>query len=422
MRGQSLRNLYESLGPVGFVKKIEEVVFKKRMVAPDQISLKELAEATMGSDWSERWNPRNLMMAEAQGGELMWKYTAHDEGPVGRDVMEAGDAIDVSAFAHITGQLFFNRILKGWMNAVMIGEKLTQNFPTKLDGEKIPWIGHAVSEGEDIGPGQQYPENSFGERYVTTPATKKQGSIISLTKEAIFFDLTGQMLKGGEELGTRLGYNKEKQILRTVMGIDNSYTLNDTTANTYQTVAGATPNTYINAQVSTPLVDWTSIQQYYTLSSQVLDPDTGNPIVTRPKMILVMPAKAMQARRIVAATQVRSTSPSFQGSPASDGPGNVQTIGDNPLPDQLEILVSSIAYQLLTVVQGLTATQANDYWWMGDMPECFIWAENWPMTIQQAPANNIKDFEQDIMMRWKASFRGRAAVLEPRYCFQFSNT
>lgn len=421
MRGQNLRNLYESVGPQAFVKKIEEVVFTKRMVPTEQVSLKELAEATMGYDWESRWTPGNLMLAEAHGAELMWKYTAHDEGPQGRDLTEAGDAIDVSAFAHITGQLFFNRILKGWKNAVMIGEKLTQNFPTKLDGEKIPWIGHATSEGETVNPGGNYPENSFGERYVTTPATKKQGSILSLTKEAIFFDLTGQMLKGGEELGTRLGYNKEKQILRTVMGIDNTYSLNDITANTYQTTAGATPNTYINSQVSTPLIDWTSVQQYYTLSSQVLDPDTSNPIITKPKMILTMPARAMQARRLVAATQVRSTSPAFDGSAAAN-PGNVQTIGENPLPDQLEVLVSSLAYQLLTVVSGLTATQANDHWWIGDMPESFAWMENWPFTIQQAPANNIKDFENDIMMRWKGSFRGRPAVIDPRYCFKFTNT
>ena len=429
MQGASLRNLYESVGPVGFVDKINDVVFKQKKVRPEDVSFRELAEATMGRDWEERWTPRNIMMASGRSGrDLNWKRTVHDQGSWSepRDILEAGDAVDVSAFADITGQLFFNKILSGWINAVMVSEKLSTNMPTKLDGEKMPWIGHVVSEGQEIHPGKEYPETSFGERFVTTPSTLKQGEILSLTKEAIFFDLTGQMLKGAEELGTRLGYNKEKQLLRTIMGIDNTYSLNNNTANTYQTSAGPTPNTYVNSQVSTPLVDYTSINQYYILASQILDPDTSNPIVTKPKYILVMPANAMTAMRIVSASQVRSTYPIYGATTPTTAPGNVQMISDSPLPDQLEVVNSSIAYQLLVTIgfsgTPLSATQANAYWWIGDMPNSFYWMENWPMTIQQAPANNIKDFEQDIMMRWKASFRGRPAVIEPRYTLSFHNS
>jgi hypothetical protein len=60
------------------------------------------------------------------------------------DVMEAGDGVDVSAFANITGQLFFNKILEGWEDAERIGEKLVTNFPTKLDGERYDLVIGAV--------------------------------------------------------------------------------------------------------------------------------------------------------------------------------------------------------------------------------------------------------------------------------------
>lgn len=419
MKGQALRDLVEGLGPVGTLHKIQEC-FEKRLLAVKDFSLKELAEAFLGRDAESRFNHEMHKLSVRGGGA--WTRTREDKDSwfSERDIQEAGEAIDVSAFAAITGQLFFNKILQGWENAVMIGESLVTNMPTRLDGERMPWIGHAVSEGQAINPGMPYPETAWGQRYIDTPHATKEGEIISLTKEAVFFDLTGQMMKGAEELGKRLGYNKEKQILRTVMGIDNSYSLNGAAANTYQTSAGASPNTYINSQASTPLVDWTSIQNYYILAANILDPDTKNPIITKPKQLLVMPAMFMTAKRIVAATQVRSTFPAFQASAAA--PGNVQMISDSPLPDTLEVLSSSIALQLLLGPGGLSATQANNNWWIGDFAESFYWMENWPFTIQQAPANNIKDFEQDIVMRWKGSFRGTPAVIDPRYVQKFYNT
>ena len=41
--------------------------------------------------------------------------------------------------------------------------------------------------------------------------------------------------------------------------------------------------------------------------------------------------------------------------------------------------------------------------------------ENWGITVTQAPQNSEAEFTQDIMIRFKASERGAAATLEPRY-------
>ena len=41
--------------------------------------------------------------------------------------------------------------------------------------------------------------------------------------------------------------------------------------------------------------------------------------------------------------------------------------------------------------------------------------ENWPITVTQAPANSEAEFNQDIVLRFKASERGAAAVIDPRY-------
>ena len=36
--------------------------------------------------------------------------------------------------------------------------------------------------------------------------------------------------------------------------------------------------------------------------------------------------------------------------------------------------------------------------------------ENWPITVTQAPSNSEAEFNQDIVLRFKASERGAAAV------------
>ena len=41
--------------------------------------------------------------------------------------------------------------------------------------------------------------------------------------------------------------------------------------------------------------------------------------------------------------------------------------------------------------------------------------ENWPITVTQAPLGSEADFNNDIVLRFKASERGAAAVLNPRY-------
>jgi hypothetical protein len=41
--------------------------------------------------------------------------------------------------------------------------------------------------------------------------------------------------------------------------------------------------------------------------------------------------------------------------------------------------------------------------------------ENWPITVTQSAGGSEAEFTQDIVVRFKASERGAAAVLNPRY-------
>lgn len=396
MKGANLKSLYESLGPRECVAKLREGM-NRGLFKPEDFSLRELAEAFLGENWVKRLNPR----AVARYGEV--------------NLLEAGEGVDVSAFSNITGQIFYNKILEGWTLATKVSDKLVSTVGTKLDGEKMPWLSHVISEGDSIRPGMPYPEANFGERYIETPATTKYGMIVSVTKEAIFFDLTGQMLRAAGEVGEKLGYNKEKRVLKLVLGLTNSYKLNGTSYNTYNTSGG-----WINKAASTPLVDWTSFEQAYVLFSKITDPDTGLPIQIEPKDVFVMPAKYFTASRIANATEIETVYPGYSASSPS-APGNVKMTTGNPVPWKMAPLTSPIAYQLL-INSGLTDSQAREYWYIGDFKKAFAYMENWPLTVTQAPNNNIKEFEQDIVVRYKASERGVPAVIDPRYVAQFYNS
>lgn len=411
-RGQNLRSLCENYGPAWTARKLGKCLQTGELRSSD-FSIKELAEAFMGYQWVRNLDKRRL------GG-------FHYARPLFED---AGDGVDVSAFQHITGQIFFNRIKDGWENATLVGEKLTDKFPTQLDGERVPWLGHIIDEGEPIHPGTEYPMTSFGERYVDTPRTQKWGMTVWLTKEMIFFDRTGQAMKSAGEVGWKLGYNKEKRILTTALGQINSYKLNGTAYNTYLQAPQSVP-AYVNAQSGTPLIDYTSVQTALTLASQILDPDTKNPLDgIEFKQLFVMPANLFHARRLVAATEYWNTNPAFNSStPAPSPEGNIQMHSINPV-GQLEVLTSPIAYQLFTNTTvynpgwtALTATQTNAYWWIGQFLRSFWYMENWPFTVIQAPPNNPREFDQDLVVGWKVSERGVPAIQDPRYVFQFWNT
>ena len=50
---------------------------------------------------------------------------------------------------------------------------------------------------------------------------------------------------------------------------------------------------------------------------------------------------------------------------------------------------------------------------LGDFKKAFAYMENWPITVTQSPLGSEADFNQDILIRFKASERGAAAVPEP---------
>jgi hypothetical protein len=75
---------------------------------------------------------------------------------------------------------------------------------------------------------------------------------------------------------------------------------------------------------------------------------------------------------------------------------------------------SRVAYRRV-IASGVAAADAKKWWFVGDFRRAFAYMENWPITVTQAPVGSEAEFNNDIVLRFKASERGAAAVLNPRY-------
>jgi hypothetical protein len=363
---------------------------------PEDFSIRELAVATCGERWHEAFLP-------GQDAKVA-------------DLLEAGggDANDVTAFADINNQIIFTKVFEAWQNASKVADEIFDTVPSQFTGEKFGGISNIKELSKPIGPGMPYPEASVGERYVTAPASVKKGIILSLTKEAVFFDRTGQLLHQAQEVGDKLGYQKEIMCLNVLLGITNNYNLNGTSYSSYNQSPNAN---WVNYQTGNPLVDYTSINTAEVLASQILDPDTQLPIEVQLKNLFCMKYNLFNARRIVGATSTENIWPAFATSD-STAPGNVKMVAPSPV-QPLSIHSSNIAYQLL-INNGVSATTANNTWFIGDFKKALRYVQNWPLEVTTAPPGNTAEFERDIVYRWKASEQGVAMMYDPRYIFQFS--
>lgn len=342
-------------------------------------------------------------------------------------LQEAMGAVDSSAFAGITGQLLINRVLAAFQSESFVISGLIPTYPTTLNGERIPGISLPKDPGENFVENEEMaPLNyvGFSEEYVQTQPTVKRRLGIGVTKEAIFFDRTGLVLDRASYVGTILGLRKEKNLINLLIGAVNTYQekrAGDSAAQTFNTYysaaetgpdAGSKPR-WVNHLDGNGLVDWTSINSLEVLFDNMIDPNTGEPIILPNRRVIIAPQiQFLPLNQILRGDQVwRATQ---LGITPTTGLVGYNTVGPNPLNNLgLEFATSR---QLNVQIQNsfnLSQSDAGNYWWYGD-PSAFAYMENWPITVVQAPTNSEAEFDQDIVVRFKATERGIGAVMEPR--------
>ncbi len=375
---RDIKRRYDLEGPQRTVAHLCGALREKK-VKPDDFSIRDLAEALVpeGREWVRTLDPRSTD---------------------GVHMLESSDGVDVTAFLNITGQVIYSKIMEAYTQEAFVVSKLVETIPTRLDGEKIPGISRVKDQIDEVAPGMPFPSLGFGEDYIETPSTTKRGFIVPVTKEAIFFDRTYLVLSRAAEVGEILGLNKEKRLVDLVIGATNNYRWRGTDYNTYQTT---TP--WVNLLSGNELIDWTDVDAAEQLFADILDPNTDEPVLVSPNTVLVTPAYRHAAQRVFGAAEIRYTGTSAP----------TMTVAPNPLSDY-QVVESRLVYRRL-LAAGIAADDAKKYWFIGDFTRAFAYMENWPITVAQSPLNSEADFNNDIVVRFKASERGAAAVINPRY-------
>ena len=371
---------------------------EKPDVSFDNISLRELAATFIMDDHGE------------PVGHGFIEHVLRPNGDQSFALLEASGAVQSSAFSNITGQLIVNRVMQSFQDEAFVGSQMITTQPTRLDGEKIPGITKLSDPNNDnadnltVREGMPYPHFGFGEDYIETPRTTKRGLIVPVTRETIFFDRTGLVAQRATDVGQVLGLNKEKRVLDAIAGLVNLYNWRGTTYQTYY--QGIDNANWTNHLDGNQLQDWTDIDTCELTFANMLDPNTGEPVlVGGGGMTLFVPwALRSTAVRIVSATSIDTRTAS----------STIVTYGTNPLTGLgITVAASRLLYRRM-VNGGISETNAAATWFYGDFRKAFAYMENWPISVVRAPSNSEAEFNQDIVLRYKASERGAVAVLEPR--------
>jgi hypothetical protein len=384
MNKRELRQMVENMPAQEVATHIQEAL-DSGALKPSDFSIRQLFEATV-----------------EDGRELLETYAPGSDGNIAQ-LIEAG-SVDTSLFKNISGQMVYSEVLAAYEQPSFIGDKLARTIPTKFDGEKIPGITQIGDHASAVLEGQPYPRAGVSEDYVETPQTTKNGLIVEVTKEAIFFDRTGILLDRCNKVGEWLGVKKEKAIIDVALGVTNNWKPLGEATNTYSNSTGL--HTFDNLANSNSLADYSDINAAQQLLEAITDPWTGEPVIISGTQLVCTTSLAYTARSIINATQVELN-------PNSNA-GTAKVV--NYIPPMALIGQNIDIVTNPWVAARMTAGSVNtSNWYFGDFRKAFAYMENWPITVVQAPPNSEQEFQRDIVAQYKASERGVAAVLDPRY-------
>lgn len=374
-------------GHAGTARVLTEAL-KRKDVDPREFHIRPLFEALVpkGREFLSDWNSGGLSSGAAH-------------------LLEAG-AVKSSQFSNITGQIVYSETLKYYEDEEFVFSKEVPEMPSQfIDMEKIAGIARIGDLAEVVGEAQPYPYVGPGEDYIHAPYAEKRGDICALSWEAVFSDRTGDLLGRAGELGHWLGLNREKRIIDMVVDENGGaksaalgghrYHWRGTSYATYDT-----GTTWDNVTTSNALVDWTDVEAAELTLSRIVDPNTGEPILVQPDVIVVTKQLEYTARYVVTSTSLAVNAGGYNAS---------STVTRFELPNFLP------KYKVLTSRLLETRMATDTDWFLGNLKKAFRYKVVRPLQVEQAPDSHPDNFNRDIVNQWKVSEFGNAFTFDPRF-------
>jgi len=361
--------------------------FKDKTLRPSDFDFGRLFEACFG--FSEFQECRNSK-------KLAW------------NVMEAAGAVATTAFQQISGQIVYQQVKEEYESPDYIFSRLIPERQSAYSGEKIAGITEIGDEITERNEGTEYALAGVGETWQHLAETKSRGARVLLTREAVFFDRTGQLLQRAAAVGKSLAINREKRAVDCVIdenggaksalvGGHRYHFLNNSIA-TYGDNSGN--HDWDNLAASNGLLDWTDIDAAAQLLNGMTDPFTGEPIVFKARHLVCAQQLEEVAKRIVNATLIRVATPGYA---TTGNPTETEVV--NPFRNSFEVVTSPyVASRLGT----------DTSWFYGDLAKAFVYVVNFPMQTKQLAGGTQIEFDRDIVLQYRADDMGNYSTLEPR--------
>jgi|GEM_PF-496452 hypothetical protein len=398
-------------------------IVREAQMAPEEFDLSELGAAMVGPEFKSFFDPSNPGSLSGVASYRLLAESQFGEDP--RALLEAtGVGVDVSSFADInawtgvTGGLIERKILEAFQSPKFIADELMPPEPTRVaEGQKVIGASRLGDQAEERQPGEPHRRTQFGERYVTLAKTRENALAVDVTKEAVFFDLTGQIMERAASVGEWIAYRKELDVIDAFIGVTTQsggkyqFVYKGVAANTYAT---SRTNGYLNQQ-SNVLNDWQALQNSWLLFVRMQDPETSTRILTAPDAIVVNPGNLATAELILGATETerRTAGAATQSTAATL---QIARTPGSPFAKRVTKLIwSPLIEQRCTDASGLNLSQtdATNLWFHFEYGRPFRYMQNWPLNVMQAPSTNYDMIDRGLVASYFANERGMPSVWSP---------
>ena len=196
---------------------------------PDEMSIKALAIGFMGPDKFESlFAPDSVTYQQVMPAAAQHKQLIESAG---RDLWEDNGAgsIMASAFADInawTGTvagLLEISMMEAWENpAYIVSENIIPDVGTRMfEGKKFIGVTRLGDVAEERLPGQPTKRAQIGERWVQMPRTVENALAVEVSQEAVYLDLTGDLLRQANDVTEWLRWRKEIRCIDSYIGNPN---------------------------------------------------------------------------------------------------------------------------------------------------------------------------------------------------------
>ena len=255
-----------------------------------------------------------------------------------------------------------------------------------------------------VAPGQEFGDSRLAgiDRHV---ANDKYGRMLSVEKELVDDDRTGQIVTRAGQMGERMRYVEEQVV---ISAIENAVQSDNTAVSGYNLTLGNITPSATYGQISQPL-----LEAAHTALMQMTDP-FGNLIMVEPDVLLFSSADYFTVAKLLQSA-LQPSVPGAAGQTASNAASG--TTGWTMTFNPLQGLYSPKMSRFLPFNGGLDGTHGHAY--LLEAKKGLVFQERTALQVMQESVNAGASFDRDVY-RYRVDRRFASANVESRYSYKLN--